>query len=101
MAFVQEIKKRAHEELLQRLNLKRMAMSGNTSEEDLSNKAAATIHEILAELNIPLPPGVTIEKLEKDLYHEAIGLGPLEELIARDDISEIMVNGPDKVYVEH
>ena len=101
MAFVQEIKKRAHEELLQRLNLKRMAMSGNTSEEDLSNKAAATIHEILAELNIPLPPGVSIEKLEKDLYHEAIGLGPLEELIARDDISEIMVNGPDKVYVEH
>ena len=101
MAFVQEIKKHAHEELLKRLNLKRMAMNGNISEEDLSDKAAATIHEILADLNVPLPPGVTIEKLEKDLYHEAIGLGPLEELIARDDISEIMVNGPDKVYVEH
>ncbi|MBR2427420.1 MAG: FHA domain-containing protein, partial [Lentisphaeria bacterium] len=101
MQFVQEIKKRAHEELLKRLNLKRLAMAGNTTEEDLSRKAADTIHEILADLNIPLPQGVTIEKLEKDLFYEAIGLGPLEELIARDDISEIMVNGPDQVYVEH
>ena len=101
MPFVQEIKKHAHEELLKRLNLKRLAMTGNTSEEDLSKKAADTIHEVLSDLNIPLPPGVTIDKLEKDLFHEAIGLGPLEELIARDDISEIMVNGPDQVYVEH
>ena len=29
-----------------------------------------------------------------------LGLGPLEPLIARDDIADIMVNGPDKVYIE-
>ena len=100
MEFVQEVKKHAHAELLNRLNLKRMAMNNSGSEEDLSKKAAATIHEILSELNVPLPKGVNVEKLERDLYHEALGLGPLEELIAMTDISEIMVNGPDKVYVE-
>ena len=98
--LVQEIKKQAHSELLLRLNMKRLALS-SVSEHDLEEKARTTIHEILNELSIPLPEGVTQEKIENELYHEAIGLGPLEDLIARDDITEIMVNGPDNVYVEH
>ena len=98
--LVQEIKKQAHGELLLRLNMKRLALS-SVSENDLEEKARSTIHEILNELSIPLPEGVTQEKIEHELYHEAIGLGPLEDLISRDDITEIMVNGPDNVYVEH
>ncbi len=98
--LVQEIKKRAHAELLKRLNLKRLAMN-NTSENDLENKAKTVIHEILSELSIPLPRGVTEAKIEKELYYEAMGLGPLENLIAMDSITEIMVNGPDHIYVEH
>lgn len=98
--LVQEIKKQAHSELLLRLNMKRLALS-SISENDLEEKARTTIHEILNELSIPLPEGVTQEKIENELYHEAIGLGPLEDLISRDDITEIMVNGPDNVYVEH
>ena len=98
--FVQEIKKQAHSELLIRLNMKRLALS-SVSEDDLEEKARTTIHEILNELSIPLPEGVTQEKIETELFHEAIGLGPLEDLISRDDITEIMVNGPDNVYVEH
>lgn len=98
--FVQQIKKRAHAELLARLNMKRLALGG-TSEEELEAKARTTIHEIMSEISIPLPRGVTPEKIETELYHEAIGLGALEDLISRSDISEIMVNGPDHVYVEH
>ncbi len=97
---VQEIKKLAHAELLTRLNLKRMAMN-NTGNTGLEEKARTVIHEILQELTIPLPVGVTREKLEKELYYEAIGLGPLETLIAMNSITEIMVNGPDHIYVEH
>jgi pilus assembly protein CpaF len=98
--LAQEIKKRAHFELLKRLNLKRLAISG-TSEHDLAEKAKKTIHEILTELSIPLPPGVSVEVIEKEMVHEAIGLGPLEDLIEMEDITEIMVNGPDQVFVEH
>jgi pilus assembly protein CpaF len=98
--LVQEIKKQAHAELLVRLNMKRLALN-SVSENDLEEKARTTIHEILNELSIPLPEGVTQEKIENELCHEAIGLGPLEDLISRDDITEIMVNGPDNVYVEH
>ena len=99
--LVKEIKKRAHAELLKRLNLKRMAMNGNATESVLAQKAAQAIHEILSELTIPLPDGVPVQKIEKELYNEAIGLGPLEDLIAMPEITEIMVNGPDQVYVEH
>ena len=98
-ALVQEIKRQAHLELLKRLNVKRMLMSG-TAQDVLEAKAKETIHEIMSELSIPLPNGVTQEKIERELVHEAIGLGPLEDLIARSDITEIMVNGPDSVYVE-
>lgn len=98
--MVQEIKKQAHAELLNRLNLKRLAM-GEVTEEHLEEKAKKVIHEILLDLSIPLPPGVTREKIEKELYYEAIGLGPLETLIAMSTITEIMVNGPDHIYVEH
>ncbi len=97
--IVQEIKKRAHAELIKRLNLKRMVLSG-TSEKELAEKAKTTIHEILSDLSIPLPPKVTLDIIERELVHEAIGLGPLEDLIDLEEITEIMVNGPNQVFVE-
>jgi len=97
--IVQEIKKQAHGELLKRLNLKRMAISG-ASEEELADKAKGVIHDILSDLTVSLPYGVTLEKIETELVHEAIGLGPLEDLICMNDITEVMVNGPNYVYVE-
>ena len=35
-----------------------------------------------------------------DICNDILGLGPLEPLLARDDIADIMVNGADKVYIE-
>ncbi len=98
--LLQEIKKRAHVELIKRLNLKRLAMAG-VSDAELNEKARATIAEIVNEISIPLPPCITKKLIEKELTNEAIGLGPLEDLIAMPEISEIMVNGPDKIFVEY
>ena len=97
--IAREIKRQAHRELLLRLNLKKLALSG-VSEEELKRQATAMIREILATLTVKLPPALPLQLLERELIQEATGLGPLEELIKRDDISEIMVNGPDQVYVE-
>ena len=98
-AVAQEIKKQAHRELLVRLNLKKLALSG-ISEDELNRKAAEMVKEILGQLSIELPPGLSIQIIEKELIQEAIGLGPLENLISRDDITEIMVNAADEVFVE-
>ncbi|MFA6715633.1 MAG: ATPase, T2SS/T4P/T4SS family, partial [Victivallaceae bacterium] len=97
--LVQEIKKRAHTELLKRLNLKKMALSG-ASENELEDRAKETIKEILSDLSIPLPDEVKVDTIERELVQEAIGLGPLEYLTVLDDITEIMVNSADEVYVE-
>jgi pilus assembly protein CpaF len=40
------------------------------------------------------------KKLMTDLIHEFMGFGPLENLLKDPDVTEIMVNGPNKVYVE-
>lgn len=98
--LLQEIKKRAHEELIKRLDLKRLAMSG-VSEAALNEKARHTIREIVNEISIQLPEQITLQLIEKELVDEAIGLGPLETLLAMPEITEVMVNGPDRIYVEY
>ena len=40
------------------------------------------------------------QTLITDICNDILGLGPLEPLLARDDIADIMVNGFDKVYIE-
>jgi pilus assembly protein CpaF len=40
------------------------------------------------------------QQLVSDICNDILGLGPLEPLLARDDIADIMVNGHDKVYIE-
>jgi pilus assembly protein CpaF len=40
------------------------------------------------------------EEMLDDICNDVLGFGPLEPLLARDDIADIMVNGPDKTYIE-
>jgi pilus assembly protein CpaF len=40
------------------------------------------------------------EQLAELILRDAVGLGPLEELLADATVEEVMVNGPDEVYVE-
>lgn len=40
------------------------------------------------------------EDLLQDICNDVLGYGPLEPLLARDDIADIMVNGANEVYIE-
>ena len=40
------------------------------------------------------------QRLVEQLVNDVLGLGPLETLLKNEDITEIMINGPDKIYVE-
>ena len=40
------------------------------------------------------------EELLTDVLNEALGLGPLEAFLATDEISEIMVNHANQIYIE-
>lgn len=47
-----------------------------------------------------LIPRMDREKVATELFNDIMGYGPIEELVQDPTISEIMVNGPDKIYVE-
>ncbi len=40
------------------------------------------------------------EELLEDICNDVLGYGPLEPLLARDEISDIMVNGADSIFIE-
>ena len=49
--------------------------------------------------------GLAITRTERkhlldEIYDDIVGLGPLEPLLRDDSITEVMVNGPDQVYIE-
>ncbi len=94
-----DVRKQLHTELLNRLDIKRLT-SNQIGEKALRERARTTIHQITQDIRARLPPGINPETLAKDLYDEAVGLGPLEDLLADPEITEIMVNGADSVYVE-
>ena len=101
VALVREVKNQIHSELIQRLDLKRMTVS-RIGTDELQSKARETIRSIIAEVrrNQKLPFGIDPNRLEKEIYDEAMRLGPLEDFLADESITEIMVNGPNQVYVE-
>ena len=96
-----QVKEQIQKELISRLDLKRLTVSG-VDQDGLKKQAGEKIHEIVEEVrkNGRLPRGIDPERLEKEIYDEALRLGPLEDLIADESVTEIMVNGPHQVYVE-
>ena len=98
-ARVQAIKRQIHSELIKRLDLKRMTAS-RVDEPELRNHAQRVIAEIVKEVREKLPSGLDAIKLAKDITDEALSLGPLEDLLADPEVTEIMVNGCDNVFVE-
>ncbi len=88
-------------ELLKRMDMKRLTLQG-VDKEGLEANAREKIASIVSEVISKgrLPDGIDPIRLEEDVFNEAMRLGPLEELLADDSVSEIMVNGPDRVYVE-
>ncbi len=57
------------------------------------------VNEIIAIKDVALSIAEQEELLE-DICNDVLGYGPLEPLLARDDIADIMVNGADKVFIE-
>ena len=90
---------RVHEELLGAMDLRRTDIS-SMNEEQLRKHVQGLIKEIITELGVKIPEDVDRAKLLKQVLDEAVGLGPLEELLEDESVSEIMVNKFDDIYVE-
>ncbi len=91
-----EIKIELHRELLDNLNLSALE---HASEKELRAEISSIANEILEQKGIVLNREDR-QQLNKELYDEVTGLGPLEPLLADETISDILVNGPHQIFVE-
>lgn len=91
-------RRRLHAALLGALDLRRRDVAG-MSDASLRAEAARLLALIVAE-DAGLPLAVDREALCREVLDEAVGLGPLEPLLAAPDVTEIMVNRHDEIYVE-
>ncbi|MGB3989725.1 MAG: CpaF family protein, partial [Acetivibrionales bacterium] len=96
----EELKGRIHMRIIEEINsgaVKDMESEGQ--DEDLGQVISGIVENYLEE------EGTFISKLDKqklitEIIDETIGFGPINRLIQDPSISEIMVNGPQNVYVE-
>ncbi len=99
-----KLKRRIHARLIEELDLKRLDMeliNNPRKAKDLREKAERIISNLLTEETGAFLSSMEVrEKLVKEIADEALGLGPLEELLRDQDITDIMVNNKDSVYVE-
>jgi pilus assembly protein CpaF len=67
--------------------------------EDARNEISDIVSEIINIKNVVLSISEQ-DELVQDICNDVLGFGPLEPLLARDDIADIMVNGANKTYIE-
>ena len=94
----QALKGRIHEELLGRLNLERLA---RVKREDAEPEIRSLIADLLDRESHRTPLSLfERDALIVDVLHEIFGLGPLEALLADGEISDILVNRYNQIYIE-
>ena len=91
-----EIKLDLHKALLDNLNLSALE---SASEQDLRSEINSIATESLEEMGVVLNREER-QNLSQDLYDEVKGLGPLETLLKDETVNDILVNGPQQIFVE-
>ncbi|MDC2859239.1 MULTISPECIES: ATPase, T2SS/T4P/T4SS family [unclassified Delftia] len=94
-----EWRKRLHTKLIDTMDLRRHDVS-SMSDEHLRAEADRLIARTLQDMDDEIPAQLDRNALRRQVLDEAVGLGPLEELLADETVSEIMVNRFDEIYVE-
>ncbi len=98
------LKRRIHNRLIEGLNLKRMDLnlfSDPKKSKELKDKAEMMVSNFLIEeAGGFISSSEVRRKLVKEILDEALRLGPLEDLLADPEITDIMVNNKDEVYIE-
>ncbi|MBC7420936.1 MAG: Flp pilus assembly complex ATPase component TadA [Bdellovibrio sp.] len=96
------LKLRIHSELIRTIDLKKILSEVGDSESKEKELRAKTQRDIGLIVDKEAPDAARDErqKLVKEVLEEALGLGPLEDMLADPAISEIMVNGANKIFIE-
>jgi pilus assembly protein CpaF len=92
-----EIKARVHTSLLQTLGP--TLYDANMDQSELEHRVRQTLQTVIEDEQAPLT-GAERTRIAQEVADEILGHGPLESLLRDSEVSEIMVNGYDSIYVE-
>lgn len=92
-----DLKEKVHTEIIERIN--REAADGNDITENQEEYILKSLEALIEENSAGIARADRL-RIQKEIYNNVVGLGPLEPLLDDPDISEVMVNGPYNVYIE-
>ncbi|MFM7152174.1 MAG: CpaF family protein, partial [Gemmataceae bacterium] len=92
----EELKRLIHSKLVDKLDLSRVSeLEGDTLRREIR-----LVVERLCDTENPLLNRMERERLIDEVLDETFGFGPLETLLKDPTVSDILINGPQKIYVE-
>jgi len=92
---------KVHKLALEHLDIYKRTVLQTMSSEELRVEAKKAVVEVINNHSLLFPEDVDSNEVIESIVSEAVGLGPLESLLADESISEIMVNGPGEIYIEN
>ena len=91
----EDLKNRVHQEVINEINDSKIESVGR----DNTVEILKILEDVMAVEAEHINNRDRI-KMTEELLNEIIGYGPLEKLLSDPDITEIMVNGYDRIYIE-
>ncbi len=92
-----ELRQKIHHHLIDELGP--ILYDKRLSEDDLRRRVNDELHKALAQERAPLSAADKAQLIQ-DVADDILGYGPIDRLLKDEDVTEVMCNGPESVYVE-
>src|SRR4051812_12451102 len=94
---LEELKQDVHTELLKQLGPQ--LYDANLDQADLDQRVRAVLSQLMSSQDRPIS-NADRNRLTQEISDDILGYGPIEPFLRDVDVSEVMVNGPDSIYLE-
>ncbi len=97
----QQLKLEIHQRIVDEMNAEEQLIltRGERSREEVTAIITAYCQRVLEDSPLIVPRGERIQ-IVSDICDEIMGLGPIEPLLKNESVTEIMINGPKKIFIE-
>ena len=95
---LEDLRQKMHTYVIQELGP--ILYDQRVSEADLRKQVEEQLHRALAQERLAIGAGERAA-LVQSVFDDVLGYGPIDQLLRDPGINEIMVNGPEKVFIEH
>jgi len=95
--ILDELRQKVHHHLIEELGP--VLYDKRLSEDDLRRRVQDQLQSALAKERAPLSAADKAQLIQ-DVSDDILGYGPIDRFLKDGDVTEVMVNGPDRVYIE-